>query len=93
MPYMKTRNLVWLGPILALLPPVVAFVLQWFWNDIQPFVWIFFYPAVFFSAWIGGLLPGLVSTTISALMVWWFFIPPQFSFVLDKPRLLRPTEN
>ncbi len=87
-PYMKTRNLVWLRPLLAMLPPVVAFILQWFWNDIQPFVWIFFYPAVFFSAWIGGLLPGLVSTAISALIVWWFFIPPQFSFVLNKPNSL-----
>ena len=83
---MKANNRIWLRPFLAMLPPVVAFILQWmFWSAIQPYVWFLFYPAVFFSAWIGGLLPGLVSTFISAVVVWWFFIPPQFSFSLITP--------
>jgi PAS domain S-box-containing protein len=86
---MKALNPIGLRPILALLPPLVAFILQWmFWSDIQPRTWLLFYPAVFFSAWIGGLLPGLVSTAISVVIVWWFFIPPQFSLVLDKPNSL-----
>lgn len=86
---MKAQNLNGLRPILAMLPPVVAFVLQWiFWSAIQPLVWFLFYPAVFFSAWIGGLLPGLVSTFASVVIVWWFFIPPQFSFSMEAPMAL-----
>jgi len=86
---MKIQHLIRLRPFLALLPPVVAFVLQWtFWDSIQPRTWLLLYPAVFFSAWIGGLLPGLISTFASVLIAWWFFIPPQFSFVLDKPSSL-----
>lgn len=76
-------------PILALIPPLLAFALQWtFWSAFQPFVWFLFYPAVFFSAWIGGLIPGLISTIASALIVWWFFIPPQFSFSIGSPMML-----
>jgi PAS domain S-box-containing protein len=75
-----------LRPILSLLPPLVAFIVQWqFWSAFQPFVWFLFYPAVFFSAWIGGLRPGLISTALSATIVWWFFIPPQYSFSLPAP--------
>ncbi len=72
--------------ILATLIPFAAFLLQWcFWETIQPYVWFLFYPAVFFSSWIGGLRGGLAATGISVAMVWWFFIPVRFSFVLDRP--------
>ena len=67
----------------------MAFALQWtFWIDIQPFAWFLFYPAVFLSAWIGGLLSGLVSTFFSVVLVWWFFIPPQFTFGAKTPMQL-----
>jgi two-component system sensor histidine kinase EvgS len=86
---MKAKNHILLRPLLSMLPPVVAFILQWmFWDVIQPYVWFLFFPAVFISAWIGGLIPGLVSTFISAILVWWFFIPPQFSFDLKTPMSL-----
>jgi two-component system sensor histidine kinase EvgS len=83
---MKIQNSIGPRQLLAMLPPVVAFILQWtFWSAIQPYVWFLFFPAVFISSWIGGLLPGLVSTFVSALVVWWFFIPPRFSFHLETP--------
>ncbi len=86
---MKYTSTIRLRPILALLMPLLAFFLQWtFWSVFQPLVWFLFYPAVFFSAWIGGLIPGLISTVISTLIVWWFFIPPQFSFELPTPMTL-----
>lgn len=86
---MKVRNPIWLRPLLAMLPPVVAFILQWmFWSAIQPYAWFLFFPAVFISSWIGGLIPGLVSTLISTVLVWWFFIPPRFSFHLETPMSL-----
>lgn len=77
---MKAQNPVWMRPLLAMMPPVAAFSLQWeFWSAIQPYAWFLFFPAVFISSWIGGLLPGLASTFISAAVVSWFFIPPQFT--------------
>ena len=81
---MKADRLTKFRPILAMLPPLVAFALQWiFWSAIQPYAWVLFFPAVFLSAWIGGLLPGLASTLISAAFVWYVFIPPPFSFRVE----------
>lgn len=86
---MKARNPVWLRPVMAMLPPVVAFILQWiFWSAIQPYAWFLFFPAVFISSWIGGLIPGLVSTFVSAVVVSWFFIPPQFTLIQKTPMSL-----
>lgn len=74
---------------LAMLPPLGALALQWiFWPYIQPFVWFLFYPAVFFSSWIGGLPGGLVATFISTALVVFFFIPPEFSFAVANPRTI-----
>jgi PAS domain S-box-containing protein len=72
--------------ILAALFPLVACGLQLlFWSAIQPFVWFLFYPAVFFSSWVGGLSGGLVATVLSTVLVWYCFIPPQFSFAVQCP--------
>lgn len=82
---MKPQNIA-VHTILAMLPLVVAFIVQWlFLPNFQPQFWFPFYPAVFLSAWIGGLVPGLLSTFVSVLAVWWFFIAPQFSFSLPTP--------
>ena len=72
--------------VLATLIPLAAFGLQSvFWEAIQPYVWFLFYPAVFFSSWVGGLRGGLVATFLSTGLVWYFFIPPQFSFAVQRP--------
>ncbi|MBV5276819.1 HAMP domain-containing histidine kinase, partial [bacterium] len=64
----------------------VALAIQWvLWDYFKPYVWFLFFPAAFFSAWIGGLAGGLVATLVSALLVWFFFIPPTFSFALSNP--------
>jgi len=61
--------------------PFIVLLVQWqLWSFINPFVWFLFYPAVFFSARIGGLKAGIVSTLLSAAMVWFFFLPPVLSF-------------
>jgi signal transduction histidine kinase/DNA-binding response OmpR family regulator len=87
---MKTRDLTRpVRPILAALIPFIAFILQWtFWYAIKPYVWFLFYPAVFFSSWVGGLHGGLAATLISTLIVWWFFIPPEYSFIVSNPMSL-----
>lgn len=51
--------------VLAVLLPFLALALQWLlWPWIAPFVWFLFFPAVFFSARLGGLWGGLTSTML-----------------------------
>ena len=83
---MSQRSVYSLPLLLAPLPPCFAFFIQWkYGNDVQPFAWFLFYPAVFLSAWLGGLRGGLLATFTSVVIVWWFFIPPVFSFSLQSP--------
>jgi PAS domain S-box-containing protein len=65
-----------LRPALALAPVAAAYVLQaLLWWQIAPLLWIFFYPAVFCSAWIGGGRWGLAATVASVGLVWSRFVP------------------
>lgn len=74
------------GVSLAMLLPVLVFALQWqLWYAIQPYAWFLFYPTVFFSALIGRLPGGILATLISTLLVWFVFIPPEFSFAIQAP--------
>jgi PAS domain S-box-containing protein len=72
--------------ILAILLPFIACGVQWLLWDayIKPYVWFLFFPAAFFSAWLGGLRGGLAGTVIGALLAWYVYIPPQFSLVLEQ---------
>ena len=74
-------------PRLAILLPFVACSVQWLlWEDyIAPYVWFLFFPTAFGCAWLGALRGGLAGTLISALLVWYVYMPPQFSLALDKP--------
>ena len=66
--------------------PFVALGVQWLlWGYFKPYVWFLFFPVAFFSAWVGGLVGGFAATLISALLVWYFFIPPALSFVFKDP--------
>lgn len=67
------------------LPIVTAVAQQICWDYISPYVWFLFYPTVFFSALLTGLYGGALATTISALIVWYFFIPPRLSFAVSRP--------
>lgn len=74
---------------IALLLPFVVCWLQWLlWDYIQPYVWFLFFPVSFSSAWLAGLRGGLASTLISALLVWYVFIPPSLSLSLKGPATL-----
>lgn len=69
---------------LAILLPFLACGAQWLLWDawIQPYAWFLFIPAAFFSAWLGGLRGGLAGTAAGALLVWYVYIPPRFSWEL-----------
>src|ERR687886_1589703 len=62
----------------------LALVLQlllvpWFGADPDASPFIAFLAAVIIAAWFGGLGPGLVATTLSALTNNYFFLSPQHS--------------
>src|SRR5215471_16939418 len=46
---------------------------------------IIYFPAIVFAAWAGGLGPGLLSTALACLLVWYAFTAPRFSFALADP--------
>ena len=74
--------------ILPLLFPCVACMIQWvFWHEFQPFIWFLFYPAVFFSAQIGGRWGGLTATLLSVALVIFFFVEPVNSFKILNPNV------
>jgi len=72
--------------VIAALLPLAALALQWlFWPWVTPFVWFFFFPVIFLGAHIGGFKGGLISTALSICIVWYFFMPPQFSIAKESP--------
>ncbi|MEQ1637476.1 MAG: PAS domain S-box protein [Methylococcales bacterium] len=72
----STRKLLLSGLI-----PILAALIQWqLWPILAPKTWIFFYPAVFFSALIAGLVGGIIATCLSTLLGIYFFIYPQFTW-------------
>ena len=79
-------------PLAAQLIPIAAAILQWMaWPAVRPLFWIFFYPAVFLSSWIGGLTGGLAATILSTAIVLYVFVPPQFSFHIYDPSVYLST--
>lgn len=83
----------WLRSILAaILPPLVAFIVQaLFWSTISPFAWFLFYPAVFMSSWLGGPSSGVGATVMSTAVVLWYFVPPERSLAVEERYLLSAT--
>jgi signal transduction histidine kinase len=73
---------------LAVLSAILALLLRRlaapFLGENNPYhtVWA----AVVFSAWYCGLGPSLVTTLLSALGVWYWFLPPANSFSLGDPK-------
>lgn len=66
---------------LAMLPPLIALVLQLaLWSYFRPSVWFLFYPAVFLSSWIGGLRAAVIASAMAVAFALWFFLSPEHSF-------------
>ncbi|WP_051938227.1 PAS domain S-box protein [Ferriphaselus sp. R-1] len=66
----------------SLVLPFITCGLQWLlWDSvIKPYVWFLFFPTAFFGAWLGGIRGGLGSGMIGALLAWYVFMPPQFTW-------------
>ena len=61
-------------------PALVAGVMQATWPLLERSPIPLFWLAVMFSAWYGGLGPGLLSVVFSFLLARFLFIPPYFQF-------------
>ena len=71
---------------LAILLPFLAAALQkLFWEKIPYVAFFLFFPAVFFSGWLGGRTGGMVATLLSVGLVKWFFMEPLHTLVPDNP--------
>jgi two-component system, sensor histidine kinase PdtaS len=46
------------------------------------FPFISFFPAIVFTAFVAGLGPAMLVTTLSMLAAWYLFVPPVYSFAL-----------
>src|SRR5262245_64186873 len=84
-PYRELRS----RPLLALLPPLIAALLELvFRNLVGANVWFLFYPAIFITSWIGDRRFGLIATALTTVMVWWLFVPPAMSIGGKPPQEL-----
>ena len=73
---------IWWRWILAFIPPSAAFLVDWaFYDAIAPNIWFIFYPALFVSARLGGLVPTLAATVATMAATWWTLVPPRFSLL------------
>jgi len=62
-----------------------AALIQWlFWDFLNPFVWILFYPAAFIAASVGGVLGSATAGVFSIAYVYFLFVEPRFHISYDK---------
>ena len=54
-------------------------------EDMLPGVpFVTFYPAIIFTALLGGFGPGLLAILLSSAAAWYFFLPPTYSWALGE---------
>jgi PAS domain S-box-containing protein len=58
-------------------------LVPWFGGAPNQSPFMIFFIAVMVASWFGGLGPGLLATTLSALLSWYFLLSPQYSFAID----------
>lgn len=80
---MKTllSNKTFKGLILAMTLPFLALFLQIsleFLNNSRE--WLFFYPAIFVTAWFGGARFGYIATLFCVFLTIFFLVPPVYAF-------------
>lgn len=72
--------------LIAVAPPVVACAAESLVFEPLGSRWLLMVAAVIVSAATGGMLAGLVATAISVALVWWFLVPPAYTFGASDPR-------
>jgi signal transduction histidine kinase len=76
----------WFRYAAAVAAVIVAYLLQLgMWRFIPPSPHLFFYPAVFLAARIGGRGPGYVATALSTAAIAQGFLPPEGVLAIASP--------
>ena len=66
--------------------PFLALLLQGLlWDSIRPLAFVFFYPGLVLSSWIGGRAGGVAALLLSVVFVDWFFMEPTWSWRVGDP--------
>jgi PAS domain S-box-containing protein len=87
---LKVPRSIMLRYVIAVLAVALALLLTLLlWTVIQPQSSLLFLAAVMFSAWYGGLGPGVLSTVLSTLMSVYFFEPPAYGLSITLVDILR----
>ena len=66
--------------VTGIAPPLAVFAIELLLSH-PTGRWSLFYPVVFACAWFGGVASGLVATLLSAMLVWWTFVPPEHALL------------
>ena len=76
----------WLAYLLILLLSGLAWAIRLVLDNVFPpgFPYLTFFPAVILSSFLFGRGPGIVSAVVCGLLAWYFFIPPAYSFGLQR---------
>jgi PAS domain S-box-containing protein len=83
----RPRLLVYLGSVLAILAALlVSLILR---EVIEPTPFLIFWPAVTLCAWYGGLGPGLLATSLTVVLINYFFQYPLHTLEIAPLDLLR----
>jgi PAS domain S-box-containing protein len=88
----RTKLILRSGYSVAIIASLVTMLLRFLLMPLlqQSAPLLLFILPVLFSAWYGGLRPGLLATAICALLGIYFFVAPEFSFgLLDTANLTR----
>lgn len=81
-------------PLLALLFPFLGAGLQWLlWDILRPYAFLFFYPVLLASSWLGGYKIGRLAGLASILLVWYCFVPTEMSFAIEPRAFFALTVN
>ncbi len=84
----KFRELGWARALQASVACVAVallarFLLALIWPDIEVFATLF--PAVLIASLAAGPLAGIMAAAFGAMVGWWAFLPPQYSFGITQP--------
>jgi two-component sensor histidine kinase len=70
------------GVVCAAAAGLFEFWLKWLDQNASPL--IAYYPAVAFTALLGGIGPAILVTVVGGMTAAWAFMPPAYSFALDR---------
>ena len=85
--YFQTR---WVGYFVAIATTLIALLVRLRADAMfDNATFMPFFMAILITAWIGGLRPGVLATSLGALLGDWFLFKPAGSLVLEQDQALQ----